>query len=86
MLEDFVWRQFLWFCLRNGLWYGDTGDVESFLGLDDHQQRDNYAWDEKKEPHTTNRHVHDEDEDSGVIESKTVVVVSALERTHRSFR
>jgi hypothetical protein len=29
MAKDFVWRQFLWFCLRNGLWYGETGATES---------------------------------------------------------
>jgi hypothetical protein len=29
MAKDFVWNQFLWFCLRNGLWYGETGATES---------------------------------------------------------
>jgi hypothetical protein len=29
MAKDFVWSQFLWFCLRNGLWYGETGATES---------------------------------------------------------
>jgi superfamily I DNA and/or RNA helicase len=29
MAKDFVWSQFLWFCLRNGLWYGETGETES---------------------------------------------------------
>jgi hypothetical protein len=29
MAKDFVWSQFLWFCLRNGLWYGEMGETES---------------------------------------------------------
>jgi hypothetical protein len=29
MVNDFVWRQFLWFSLRNGLWYGEAGDTAS---------------------------------------------------------
>lgn len=29
MAKDFVWSQFLWFCLRNGLWYGETSETES---------------------------------------------------------
>ena len=27
MMADFVWQQFLMFCLRNGLYYGSTGDT-----------------------------------------------------------
>jgi superfamily I DNA and/or RNA helicase len=26
MVKDSIWKQWLWFCLRNGLWYGDTID------------------------------------------------------------
>lgn len=29
MAEDHVWRQWLWFCLRNGLWYGAKGETEA---------------------------------------------------------
>lgn len=25
MVADPHWRQWLWFCLRNGLWYGEEG-------------------------------------------------------------
>jgi helicase MOV-10 len=28
MVRDGVWKQFLWFCLRNGLWYGETINPE----------------------------------------------------------
>lgn len=28
MSKDPIWRQWLWFCLRNGLWYGDNGDSD----------------------------------------------------------
>lgn len=28
MSKDPIWRQWLWFCLRNGLWYGDNGGTE----------------------------------------------------------
>ena len=28
MSKDPIWRQWLWFCLRNGLWYGDNGGSE----------------------------------------------------------
>jgi hypothetical protein len=27
MVEDFLWRQFLFFCYRNGLWYGESGGL-----------------------------------------------------------
>lgn len=30
MIKDSIWKQWLWFCLRNGLWYGETID-ESLL-------------------------------------------------------
>ncbi|KAL7564050.1 hypothetical protein ACA910_006955 [Epithemia clementina (nom. ined.)] len=29
MADYFVWRQFLLFCYRNGLWYGDKNDTEN---------------------------------------------------------
>jgi len=29
MVKDLVWNQILWFCLRNGLWFGEVGAVES---------------------------------------------------------
>jgi helicase MOV-10 len=28
MAKDPIWRQWLWFCCRNGLWYGDNGGSE----------------------------------------------------------
>jgi helicase MOV-10 len=28
MAKDPIWRQWLWFCCRNGLWYGDKGGSE----------------------------------------------------------
>jgi len=31
MSTDFVWRQFLWFSLRNGFWYGEEGGPEPVL-------------------------------------------------------
>ena len=31
MVEDPVWRQFLWFCLRNGLYFGSRWNQESSL-------------------------------------------------------
>ena len=27
MVTDPHWRQWLWFCLRNGLWYGEEGST-----------------------------------------------------------
>jgi len=30
MMEHFVWRQFLLFCHRNGLWYGAKNDIREF--------------------------------------------------------
>ena len=29
MVQDPHWRQWLWFCLRNGLWYGEEGNTRS---------------------------------------------------------
>jgi superfamily I DNA and/or RNA helicase len=29
MAADPVWKQWLWFCLRNGLWYGDEGNTRT---------------------------------------------------------
>jgi AAA domain len=26
MVKDLIWRQWLWFCLRNGVWYGEQVD------------------------------------------------------------
>lgn len=26
MVQDLIWRQWLWFCLRNGVWYGEQVD------------------------------------------------------------
>ena len=78
MVEDFVWRQFLWFCLRNGLWYGETGGVESSLGWDDKSHRDNFVWDEKKDGF-----VIQQDNGTSNEKGKTIVVVSSLERLHR---
>eukprot|EP00978_Attheya_sp_CCMP212_P026088 scaffold85134_cov51-Attheya_sp.AAC.2 len=31
MVEDEVWKQWLWFTLRNGLWYGERGNTESYF-------------------------------------------------------
>ena len=34
MAADPYWRQWMWFCLRNGLWYGEEGVTRStFEGL-----------------------------------------------------
>ena len=27
MVDDPHWKQWLWFCLRNGLWYGEEGST-----------------------------------------------------------
>jgi hypothetical protein len=31
MMDDPIWRQFLLFCLRNGMWYGEKVDEENCL-------------------------------------------------------
>jgi hypothetical protein len=38
MAKDFVWSQFLWFCLRNSLWYGETGETESTFHWGSHHR------------------------------------------------
>jgi hypothetical protein len=71
MVEDFVWRQFLWFCLRNGLWYGESGGIESIFEWAN--RKDVIVWSENKGALA----VMKEDDDNEVI------LVSSLESFHR---
>ena len=80
MVEDFVWRQFLFFCLRNGLWYGETGNVENSLGWDDKSHRDNFVWDERRDGYVIQQQERGNGNES---QRKSIVVVSSLEKIHR---
>jgi superfamily I DNA and/or RNA helicase len=67
MSKDLVWRQFLWFCLRNGLWYGqvDTKLIES-----------EFQWD--SDYHQILRFLPQQE--AAQEDSKKFIVVSSLER------
>jgi hypothetical protein len=71
IVEDFVWRQFLWFCLRNGLWYGESGGIESIFEWAN--RKDVIVWSENKGALAVTK----EDDDNEVI------LVSSLESFHR---
>jgi hypothetical protein len=86
MTQDFLWRQFLWFCFRNVLWYGESGGVLS-----------SFSW--RQEIQVTNSYniLEDENTDSiapseqGIVEdqhstndsSHNIVVLSTMERKLR---
>jgi hypothetical protein len=71
MAKDFVWNQFLWFCIRNGLWYGETGATES-----------TFQWGPS---HRLARHRPRFEKEVSVAEEGTqqVVTVSTMERLLR---
>jgi hypothetical protein len=94
MVEDFVWRQFLWFCLRNGLWYGATGGIETSpeRWVQDHPKNwDRISIGDEKKDSLMQQGQEELDEaqtfQNGTLENTNikspVVVVSTLERIHR---
>jgi hypothetical protein len=79
MMKDFVWRQFLLFCYRNGLYYGETLNDTSAL-----------HWNEAKtvvryhQPDTANFYTSAASQSHEALEENTNVVnVGTLERLLR---
>jgi hypothetical protein len=79
MIQDFLWRQFLWFCFRNGLWYGESGNSEIISSFaDDHEQMKIVnSYDLLQE---RRKQSHEDNDDDGM---KNIIVISTLERTLR---
>lgn len=90
MVTDFLWRQFLWFCFRNVLWYGESGGIhESFSCNDNIEIVNSYNILKDNNKANTNDTVALPSAllNSGVnnndVKDSNIVVMSTLERTLR---
>jgi AAA domain len=89
MAEDHVWRQWLWFCLRNGLWYGARGDTEALCQCDAASLKlvRYYPYTNAPSPPPlapSSPSNGNEGADSAVTRQQQIVAISSLERLLRT--
>lgn len=95
MIEDFLWRQFLWFCYRNVLWYGESDGMVPLFSWNNELKIVN-TFDILKE----NYHPNNDDTASSpqqtsnnsnssiktIYDDMNTIVISTLERTIRQVK
>jgi hypothetical protein len=83
MIKDFVWRQFLLFCLRNGLFYGETGSSKTDEFLQNAQTLNAVS---SRLPADSRRAMNENATDSDDGDDETyhdIIIMSSLERSCR---
>jgi hypothetical protein len=89
MVKDFVWRQFILFCYRNGHCYGESGSggfqktIRSIYSDDTKHTVVRYRSAGVNDECPSRIAPGDENRKNGIDEAERVIVVGSLERSHR---